>query len=230
MQQVKIVGIIQARLGSIRLPYKMLLSLHGHPIIKWVVCRAGQSKRLDDLVVAIPDTAENDVLENYLHKLKTDVFRGPEDDVLKRFYLSAKGRHATHIVRICADNPLISGEAIDHLIEFYFANPCDYAYNHIPRGNTYPDGLGAEIISFDLLEYLEENAIEPEHREHCFSYITDHTDHFSIKTFNSENKRIACPELKLDIDTFEDFCRLGLKDFEIDTPAEDIVEIFKEQL
>jgi spore coat polysaccharide biosynthesis protein SpsF len=227
MQQVKIVGIIQARLGSIRLPYKMLLSLHGHPIIKWVVCRAGQSKRLDDLVVAIPDNAENDVLNSYLHKLKAEVFRGPEDDVLKRFYLAAKESQATHIVRICADNPLISGKEIDHLIEFYFANPCDYAYNHIPMGNTYPDGLGAEIISFDLLEYLEKNAVEPEHREHCFSYITDHTDHFSIKTFNSENKRIACPELKLDIDTFEDYQRLAMKDFDIDTSAEELVKILK---
>jgi len=222
---MNIVGIIQARLGSTRLPYKMLLSLHGHPIIKWVVYRASNSMRLNDLIVAIPDNAENDVLENYLHKLKADVFRGPEDDVLKRFYLSAKEKHATHIVRICADNPLISGEAIDHLIEFYFANPCDYAYNHIPRGNTYPDGLGAEIISFDLLEYLEKNAVEPKYREHCFSYITDHPDRFSIKTFDPVNKRIACPELKLDIDTFEDYRRLSLKDFEIDTSAEELVKI-----
>lgn len=227
---MNIVGIIQARLGSTRLPYKMLLSLHGHPIIKWVVCRASKSKRLNALVVAIPDIAENDVLESCLHKLKADVFRGPEDDVLKRFYLSAKEKHATHIVRICGDNPLISGEAIDHLIEFYFANPCDYAYNHIPKGNTYPDGLGAEIISFDLLKYLEKNAVEPEHREHCFSYITDHPDCFSIKTFDPKNKQIACPELKLDIDTFEDYCRLSLKNFEINTPAEDIVEMFKGQL
>lgn len=230
MQQIKIVGIIQARLGSTRLPYKMLLSLHGHPIIKWVVCRASHSKRLNDLVVAIPDNAENDVLTTCLHKLKVNVFRGPEDDVLKRFYLAAKERQATHTVRICGDNPLISGEAIDHLIEFYFADPCDYAYNHIPRGNTYPDGFGAEIISFDLLEYLVKNAIEPEHREHCFSYITDHPNHFSIRTFDPVNKRIACPELKLDIDTFEDYRRLSLKDFEIDTPAEDIVEMFKERL
>lgn len=230
MQQVKIVGIIQARLGSTRLPYKMLLSLHGHPIVKWVVCRASQSKRLNDLVVAIPDNAENDVLDKYLRKLEVNLFRGPENDVLKRFYLAAKESQATHIVRICADNPLISGKEIDHLIEFYFANPCDYAYNHIPMGNTYPDGLGAEIISFDLLQYLEKKAVKPEHREHCFSYITDHSDRFSIKTFDPENKRIACPELKLDIDTFEDFRRLSLKDFEIDTPAEDIVEMFKERL
>ncbi len=229
MQRIKIIGIIQARIGSTRLPYKMLLSLHGHPIIKWVVYRTRQSMRLDDIIVAIPDNAENDVLNNYLHKLKVDVFRGPEDDVLKRFYLSARERQATHIVRICADNPLISGEEIDHLIEFYFDNPCDYAYNHIPKGNTYPDGLGAEIISFDLLQYLEKKAIEPKHREHCFSYITDNPEQFSIKTFDPPNEKIACPGLKLDIDTFGDYRFLALKDFQIDTPAIEIVRIFKEQ-
>ena len=222
---MNIIGVIQARLSSTRLPYKMMLSLHGHPIIEWVVKRVQMSQKLNDIIVAIPETSENDILEGYLHKLKADVFRGPEDDVLKRFYLSVKERHATHIVRICADNPLISGEAIDHLIEFYFANRCDYAYNHIPIGNTYPDGLGAEIISFDLLEYLEKNAAEPEHREHCFSYITDQPDRFSIKTVDPVNKRIACPELKLDIDTFEDYRRLSLAKFEIDTSAEELVKI-----
>jgi len=222
---MNVVAIIQARMRSTRLPYKMMISLHGHPIIEWVLKRVKSSHKLDGIVVAIPQSPEDDILEKYLHSLEVDVYRGDEEDVLARFYEAAKLKNATHIVRVCADNPLISGEEIDNLIKFYFDNPCDYAYNHIPLGNTYPDGLGAEIISFDLLEYLEKNAIEKKHREHCFSYITDHPNRFSIKTFDPINKRIACPKLKLDIDTFEDYRRLSLKSFEIDTSAEELVKI-----
>ena len=194
-----IVAIIQARMGSARLPYKMMLSLHGHPIIEWVLKRVKSSQKLHSIVVAIPLSSENDILEKYLRSLEVDVYRGNEEDVLLRFYEAAKLKKATHIVRVCAHNPLISSEEIDYLIKFYFGNPCDYAYNHIPVGNTYHDGLGAEIISFDLLECLEKNAVEQKYREHCFSYITDHPDRFSIKTFDPVNKRIACLELKLDM-------------------------------
>ncbi|MBN2523981.1 MAG: hypothetical protein JXB24_11970, partial [Bacteroidales bacterium] len=225
VDMTNIVAIIQARMGSARLPYKMMLSLHGHPIIEWVLKRVKSSQKLDGIVAAIPLSSENDILEKYLRLLEVDVYRGNEEDVLARFYEAAKLKKATHIVRVCADNPLISGEEIDNLIKFYFDNPCDYAYNHIPVGNTYPDGLGAEIISFDLLEYLEKNVVEQKHREHCLSYITDYSDCFSIKTFDPVNKRIARPELKLDIDTFEDYRRLCLKNFEIDASAEELVKI-----
>lgn len=228
LQAMKIVGIIQARLGSSRLRYKMLLSLHGRPIIEWVVRRSKQAKKIDELIVAIPDTKENDILEKCVHTLNVAVFRGCETDVLKRFYDTAVFSQASHIVRICADNPLISGNEIDNLIEFYRQTACDYAYNHVPKNNTYPDGLGAEIVSFPLLAKLHREAEKPEHREHCFLYITDNPGRFDIKTFNPSDHRIACPEVKLDIDTFEDYYRFALKDFAIDTPDEDLVEIFKE--
>lgn len=151
---MKTVAIIQARVGSTRLPYKMLLSLHGKPIIEWVVKRVAKSKKIDELVVAIPKTEDNDVLAKYIQDLGFDVFRGSEDNVLGRFYQSVKDKNATHIVRVCADNPLIDGSEIDNLIDFYQNNPCDYAYNHIPTNNLYPDGLGAEIISYGLLKHI----------------------------------------------------------------------------
>lgn len=225
----KIVGIVQARLGSTRLPNKMLLSLHGSPLIEWVVRRVGKAELLDDLVVAVPDTRKDDVLAAYLEEIRVKVFRGPENDVLKRFYLAAQLTGADHIVRVCADNPLISGAEIDNLIRFYTDNPCDYAYNHIPRGNRYPDGLGAEIFPFQLLEKLDKEAVLPAHREHCVTFIHDNPELFSIKTFDPPDERIACPELKLDVDTFEDFSLLALKNIAIDTPDVEIVRIFKEQ-
>ena len=222
---MNVVGVIQARLGSTRLPYKMMLSLHGHPIIEWVVKRVMMSRKLNEIVAAIPETTENDILEKHIQTLGIDVCRGSEEDVLDRLCKAARHKKATHIVRICADNPLVAGEEIDRLIEFYINNPCDYAYNHIPKDNTYPDGLGAEIVSFEILEYLNRKVTNKRYREHCFSYITDHAQEFSIKTFDPPNPHIARPDLKLDIDTFEDYRRLSLKVFEIDTSAEELVKI-----
>ena len=225
---MKTIGIIQARLGSSRLPNKMLLSLHGKPIIEWVVKRVKKSELLDDVIVAIPNTKKDDVLEYYLNKLNVKVFRGSESNVLNRFYEAVKDKKVDSIVRICADNPLICGKEIDNLINFYLKNRCDYAYNHIPKNNLYPDGLGAEIVSFELLKWLNKNVKEEKHKEHCFSYIWDNQDEFLIKTFNPK-KELQYPDIKLDVDTFDDYCKLALSPIEIDIKAEEIIRIFKDE-
>ncbi len=222
------VAIIQARMGATRLPGKMMLLLHEYPIIEWVVRRTLTARRLDDLVVAIPDTPADDVLYDYLRNcLKVNVFRGSEKDVLGRFVASARDFNASHVVRICADNPLISGEVIDDLIKFFYDNPCDYAYNQGDSGvtNAYPDGLGAEIVSSLLLEWLDKNTSEPRHREHCMSYIIDHPDKFTIKTFNPPDPAIAHPELKLDIDTLEDYIQLWKLNVNMSMSAREIVAV-----
>lgn len=224
----KTVGIIQARIGSSRLPYKMMLSLHGKPLIEWVIKRVQKSKYLDDVIVAIPISEENDILEAYVKKLGVKVFRGSESNVLNRFYEAIKEESATHIVRICADNPLIDGKEIDNLIEYYKNNNCDYAYNHIPKNNMYPDGLGAEIISFNLLSELNDVVVSQHHKEHCFSYIHDNSEKFIIKTFNPVDKALHHPELKFDIDTFDDYYMLATKDIHIDIESIELIKLFKE--
>jgi spore coat polysaccharide biosynthesis protein SpsF len=223
----KVIGVIQARIGSSRLPYKMLLSLHGKPIIEWVVKRVQKSNLLDEVIVAIPNTEKDGVLKKYLvDNLNVKVFQGSENNVLNRFYEAVKNEKPTHIVRICADNPLICSDEIDNLIEFYNKNSCDYAYNHIPKNNLYPDGLGAEIISFELLEWLNNNVTEEKHKEHCFSYISDNSDKFKIKTFNP-TEELQYPNIKLDVDTFEDYSKLALAPIHIDIKAKEIIKIFK---
>lgn len=225
---MKTVAIIQARLGSTRLPYKMMLSLHGKPLIEWVIKRVQKSKKLDDIVVAIPISQENDILENYINKLGIKVFRGSESNVLDRFYKAVKDTDFTHIVRVCADNPLIDGNEIDNLIEFYADNSCDYAYNHIPIDNLYPDGLGAEVISFELLKFLNENAVLQHHKEHCLSYIWDNKEKFTIKTFDPPNKKLHRVDVKLDVDTFDDYYKLSMKNFDINTSSEELIKLFGE--
>ena len=219
----KVVGVIQARLGSTRLSYKMMLSLHGYPVIQWVLHRVKKSELLDYIVVAIPDTPENDFFELVIQRLGGNVFRGHENDVLQRMYLAVEPLQPTQVVRICADNPFIDGEEIDRLIDFFNDNHCDYAYNHIPKDNLYPDGLGAEIVTFDLFKHLHCTAVQPRHREHCLSYITDNSHCFNIKTFDPIDSKLHHPELKLDIDTFEDYEKLSRKIFTLEMSSIDII-------
>ena len=221
-----IVAVIQARLCSTRLPCKMMLHLKGYPIIEWVVRRVKKSRRIHDMVVAIPDAKADDVLADHLRKMDVDVCRGSEKDVLNRLFNAAKAKNATLVVRICADNPLISAEEIDNLISFYKEYPCDYAYNHIPRNNVYPDGLGAEIVPFKVLRRLEEEVADLAHREHVLTYIWEHRKAFKVKTFDPPNPQIRHPELKLDIDTIGDYRKIALSKVSIDSTAEEIVKSF----
>jgi spore coat polysaccharide biosynthesis protein SpsF len=225
---MKTIAIIQARLGSTRLPFKMMLSLHGMPIIEWVVKRVQQATLLDDIIVAIPISEENDILAAYLHKLGVKTFRGDESDVLKRFYDAAKNENASSIVRICADNPLIDASEIDNLIKYYKKYPCDYAYNHIPRNNRYPDGIGAEIIPFSLLEKLHETVTSQHHKEHCLSYIYDNHAQFVIRTFDPPDPLLHHPEMRFDIDTFDDYYRLATRPIYLEISSNNLIQIFKE--
>ncbi len=226
------VAIIQARMGASRLPGKMMLWLHGHPVIEWVVRRTASAKKLDEVVVAIPDTPTDDVLASFLsNHLKAHIIRGDEQDVLGRFVKAGRHVNADRVVRICADNPMVSGEVIDDLIDFFDHNTCDYAYNQGDSGRTnkYPDGLGAQITSFGTLEWLDKYVVNQSHREHCLSYIPEHPEQFAIKTFDPQDQRIAHPELKLDLDTLDDYCRLSLKKFAINSSPIEIIGAFLEK-
>ena len=210
-------------MGSSRLPDKMMLNLKGIPVIEWVRRRVSMAKQIDSLVFAIPDTQSDQELAEYLLLEGTKVYRGSETDVLLRMTEAARSENAKTVIRICADNPLICGSEIDRLIDFYRCGDFDYAYNHIPRGNTYPDGLGAEIVSMDLLELLNRKAFLPDHREHAFNYIWDKPDQFRIGTCNPLDDALAHPELKLDLDTTADYDALLKLNIWPEMSAHDVV-------
>lgn len=222
------VAIIQARMGASRLPNKMLLHLHGYPVVEWVYRRVKKSRMIDQIIFALPDTEKDDVLAWYLKSIGADVFRGNETDLVDRYYKVAKAISAEEIVRICADNPLICASEIDRLIRFFHQNQCDYAYNHIPRVNKYPDGLGAEICKMNQLEEIRANATTPENREHLFNFIWDNQDKYTIKTFDPP-VQLAYPDLKLDIDTLCDYERLLSKEYRIEMSAEEIINLTRQE-
>lgn len=205
-----VVAVIQARMSSTRLPGKMLRKLHGHPLADWVVKRVKSASLLDGVVVATSNDASDDVLAEYLVSQGVEVYRGSLEDVLGRMYEAARLAGATHVVRICGDDPLVSGIEVDNLVRFFLDSDCDYAFNNVPRGmNLYPRGMGAEISSFALFEEMAQIAKEPSQREHCFNYVWDNPERFRIATFDPPDKRMRHPHLKMDVDTPEDYERLA---------------------
>jgi len=195
-------------MGSSRLPGKCIKPLAGKPIIDWVIEGIQKSKKYDGIVVCIPDRDLDEELAAYLKRQNIDVFQGDENDVLRRFVDAALLHDYEHIVRVTADCPFVSGEQIDVLIDHYFSKNLDYAFNHIPtEENFYPDGIGAEICSRDLLLSVNSLAELPQHREHLTLYIREQGDRYLIGGPVAEEK-IRFPSVKLDIDTPDDFARM----------------------
>ena len=101
---LKVVAIVQARMGALRLPNKMMLHLHGYPIVEWIYRRVKQSKLIDQIIFALPNTEQDDVLELYLESIGACVCRGSEKNLVDRFYKTAKSVSSDQVVRVCADN------------------------------------------------------------------------------------------------------------------------------
>tara|TARA_B100001248_G_scaffold258594_1_gene243031 strand:+ start:55840 stop:57627 length:1788 start_codon:yes stop_codon:yes gene_type:complete len=204
----KVVGIIQARLGSSRLPRKAFRMLGGKPILQWVIDRVSLAENLHEVVVAIP---EKDMeLEAFIAQQTSRIklFKGSEEDVLSRFAFAASQYNADTIVRICSDNPFICPKELDRLIDNFENSPQDYLFNHIPYGeNLYPDGLGAEILSRELLEKLNIEALAPKDREHVTQTLFHGNFPVDQCHFPAPSD-IAFPEIKLDIDTPSDLEKL----------------------
>lgn len=200
MSNNKIGIIIQARQTSSRFPGKSLAPLLGKPIIEWVVERARKVSPEILVVVVIPDNAKNNELNEKLKSLKVHVIRGSENNVASRFVKAINEFQLDHVIRVCADNPLLSPKYISFLIEFYFANNQRYSFNHMPRFDIQiNDGFGAEIFNAKtfLVDYtgftLDE---EFEHVTHKFA------QNCSEKDCAYQNWMLG--KMKLDIDTKQD--------------------------
>lgn len=173
---MNVVIIVQARLGSTRLPNKVMRSVCGTPLIGLQLDRLRGVKKANQIVLAIPDNTENAPLETYLIELGYPVFLGDEKDVLDRYYQAAKSVAADVIVRITGDCPLIDSELVDYVIENFIVSNVDYASNVAPP--TYPDGLDVEVFTFNALKESWLHAVDVSDREHVTKFIRS-KDQFS---------------------------------------------------
>jgi spore coat polysaccharide biosynthesis protein SpsF len=197
---VKIFAIIQARMSSTRLPGKVLKELCGIPVLVHVIERVKQSKRIGKIIIATTDNSCDDVIVSISKKENVEVFRGSEDDVLKRYYQAAKQYKADIIVRITSDDPLIDYQLIDSIIENLIVQKADYSCNNMPA--SYPLGLDCECFTFETLEKAFENAKEKREQEHVTPYIREHKDLFKIVNISSN---VNYSHIRLTLDTMDDY-------------------------
>lgn len=168
---VKKLGIIvQAHMGSTRLPNKMLKDLCGKSVLGHVISRLKRVQRADALLIATSDLPEDDALARECQKYNTDIFRGSNNDVLSRFYHAAEAYKLTDVARVCADNTLIDWTVIDDEIAAYRTGK----YQQVDASENVPLGLGCEIFSFDMLKEAHEKANEHYQREHVTPYLNEH--------------------------------------------------------
>ena len=165
----KVTIIIQARQDSTRFKNKILKKINGKEIILTLVSRLKKCKKINDIIVAIPNNLRNTNLSNLLKSNNIKIFKGSEKNVLKRYYDCSVKNNINHILRITSDCPLIDPEIIDQMYKVYDNNHVDYLSNTIDR--TFPDGLDAEFFSFKTLKKTYENAVSTEDKEHVTSYI-----------------------------------------------------------
>ncbi|MDP9087166.1 MAG: aminotransferase class III-fold pyridoxal phosphate-dependent enzyme [Pseudomonadota bacterium] len=168
---MKTVAIVQARMGSIRLPGKVMRTICGVPLIVLLMERLGKSRRIDQIVLATSKDARNDSLAQCVRDLGHVVYQGSEDDVLDRFYQAATQVGAETVVRITGDCPLIDSSLVDEVIGRYLECSADYACNTSPP--TFPDGLDTEVFSYRVLQAAWTQAKSAYEREHVTPFMRE---------------------------------------------------------
>jgi len=175
--------IVQARMGSSRLPGKVMKKIIDGYLLDYVIKQLLSSKKIQKIIVATTDLVEDNVICNHLRSQKIDFFRGSSEDVLDRYYECAKQYQVDVIVRITADNPLIDPNIVDLTINKYENQKCDLATNTITR--TFPYGTEVEVFSLKALEKAWKFAKKPSEREHVTPFIRDPENGFGL--INIEN-------------------------------------------
>lgn len=187
----KVIAIVQARMTSTRLPGKVLKKLAGKTVIWHVFNQLSFSQKINKIILATSTDPSDDLLEEWAIKNNKNFFRGDLDNVLKRFYDTAKKFNGEVIVRITADCPLIDPKVVDKVVEKFINGDYDYLSNTNPP--TFPDGLDTEVFTFNALKEANENAKLKSELEHVTPYIRNHPEKFKLGNFsgttNYENYR-----------------------------------------
>ena len=223
---MKVTAIIQARMGSTRLPGKVLMEVKGRTILEHVLFRIKKCKNIDDIIVATTTSYKDDALVQKIKDMNVKCFRGEEQDVLSRYYFAALKFNASNILRITSDCPLIDPFVTDDIVSFYKNNKYDLVSNVITR--TYPRGLDTEVFSFESLEKAYKLADKSYEREHVTPYLYEN----DFKKYDYKNPADNS-KFRWTLDTMEDFNFIKLiyenlydknKDFKMD----DILRFLKE--
>lgn len=209
----KVVLIIQARMGSNRLPGKSMMDLAGAPLVGRILERVKRCTKLDDIVLAIPDTAKDRALMELGESYGIKVFAGSENDLVERYYQAALWSKADIVGRLPADNPTPEPSEIDRIVDHHQSlERRGFSSNLSCIGDSdYPDGIGAEMFDFSLLEEARARHNDPCQREHVHLNFYDYSAGEAVDVAWCPVSTIKCPEgfrrpdLILDVNTPEQY-------------------------
>ncbi|AJK89321.1 MULTISPECIES: cytidylyltransferase domain-containing protein [Lysinibacillus] len=197
---MRIVAIVQARMGSTRLPGKVLKEVNGKPLLAYQIERMKKATLIDQLVIATTPYG-NDKIVNLCNELDVDYFIGSESDVLARYYEAATKYNADIVVRITSDCPLIDPIIIDNIIQMYI-DSSEYDYVSNTQLRTFPRGMDTEVFSMKILTEAFMNARLDYEREHVTPYFYLNPSKFNIGQYALEKEGFS--HLRLTVDTPED--------------------------
>lgn len=182
---MKIVAIVQARMGSTRLPNKVMKPIVGLPMIELLLKRLSRAEQVDQIVVATSIDPRNEPLADHIRSLGYTCEQGSENDVLERYLKAAQSNHADVVVRITGDCPLIDPELVDKMILAFKSQQIDYLSNTAPA--TYPDGLDIEVFTIQALKISAQESNSDFDHEHVTPYIRNEEQFSKESIENSED-------------------------------------------
>lgn len=193
--------IAQARMGSTRLPGKVMKELAGRTVLEHVIERCQRIGSVEGVICATATTPDCDVIADLCARKGYACFRGSEDDVLARYYHAAREVGADIVIRVTCDNPLLSPQAAEMVLQALLENEVAYACNDMPP--SWPYGLNVEAFPFEILQRMHEEARRPEEREHVSPWIRERAERMGYVN-------VPCPagnfaSLRLTLDTPEDW-------------------------
>ena len=193
--------IIQVRMGSNRLPGKVLMPIAGRPLLDHLLGRLKNGLHREvQVVVATSTLTENDSIAIYCRHNKITCFRGSEDDVLSRYYDCATVNNFEHIVRLTGDNPFIDVEELENLIKLHLKSKADYSRSF----SALPKGVGSEIFTFNALEESFLYGFAENHKEHVNEYIEENEKKYRISELKVPKEKNR-PEISLTVDNMDDY-------------------------
>lgn len=197
---MKIGIIIQVRMGSTRLPGKVLKKIGSKTMLEHIIFRLKSLKHNISIIIATSNLKKDDGLKVFCDFKQISCFRGSEQNVLERYYLCAKENDFEHIIRLTGDNPFVDIEELDNLINLHVENRSDYSRSFA----TLPKGVGSEIFTYKALEQSFLHGNKENHKEHVNEYIEENEHLFKIAELivTEEKNR---PEISLTVDTQDDY-------------------------
>lgn len=201
----KLVAVVQTRMGSTRLPGKVMKKICDKPMLQLMLERLSKSKLIDDIVVATTTNPKDDIIFDFAKKNCLSVFRGSEFDCLDRHYKTAIEFNADYVAKITPDCPLIDPEVVDIVLNYFLEHLEQFDYVSNAHPPSWPDGLDFEVFHFSTLERAYKEATKKEYREHTTTYIWKNPGKFRLGNVLIPNKKDFFKSQRWTVDFPEDF-------------------------